>query len=155
MMSLFTGIPSEVWVGLVSAVLGGWTKIQSMKLQRAEAEHRMLMERAGAQVESADAAANRDTTDWGKAVRRITLLVVVCYLFGWPMIAGIMDAFGHSPATWYVWSQEGGGFWPFGKGERMYAQLFTGFVMTPLHSHTAYSIIYFYFGAAIAGARKR
>lgn len=151
MLDVLQLIPSEVLVGLVSSVVSGWQKRQAMQLEL----QRLQVERLQAYTAAADAAAARDSTSWGKRVRRMVLLLVAFWLFGWPMLAAILEGFGRGPTTWYVWSQSGGGFWPWGKGDRMWSQLFTGFVITPVHTHAAFAVIFYYFGASIVGSAKR
>lgn len=150
-MSFLSLIPSEVLVGLLSSLVSGWQKRQAMQLELRKLE----LDALRGSTAAADAAAARDSANWGKAVRRIVLLIVAFWLFGWPMLAGLLDAWGHSPATWYLWSQNGGGFWIFAKGERLWSQLFTGYVITPVHTHTASAVIFYYFGASIVGSASR
>lgn len=151
MTDLLSSIPTEVLVGLFSAGFSGWQKMQSLKLQQSEFMHRLLLEKLSAADNSANAAAARDGEGWGKAVRRIAFLMAMFYVFGWPLIAGIASIWTDAPATFYLYPQEGSGFWFWRKGAAFRYEVLPGFVITPLQSHLASMFGSYYMGAGIVG----
>jgi len=144
-MDFLTGIPTEVLTGLGSSVIGGALKIMAQKQALEEMRTQALMHAA----DKADALATSASTRGGSWARRTMALLAAFFVFGVPSIHGIAQIFGITPFTTYLYSQQGGGFWIFGGREQLFSAVVTGFVITPLHTHLASAVFFFYFGAGV------
>lgn len=155
MLDYFQSIPSEVLVGLVSAAFSGWQRLQTMKLEQMQVMANLQLQAHASERAALEEAAKRDNTDWGKAARRLGFLLCMFYVFGFPCIAGIASIWMDSPATYYLYPQEGHGFWFWRKGASMHYEVLFGFVITPLQSHLASMFGAYYLGASMVGRLKK
>lgn len=154
-MDLFSAIPAEVLTGLVSAAGGAYAKISAARADQSRLAVELLARQAGIATEAAQAAASRG----GKWVRRILALMAGAYIFAWPCLWPLMSAFRgpegpirQDVQTVYL-SSELGGVWPF-RADKIKPLNLSGFVVTPLQTHLAAAVFFFYFGAGVTERRR-
>jgi len=150
-MSLFSAIPAEIFTATLSSVVAMVGSIISTKMRAASENHRMLMEKAGMNLEMRKVANTQSKYKDVRWTRRTIAISVIGAGFVWPLLAPIFNI----PVT-MGWTELQGGFWPFtsAKENMIWHSVTQGVVLTPLVTHTVAMIIGFYFGGSISENSK-
>lgn len=138
MLSILSAIPSEAWLGLMSAMIG-------MLGGNLEQRNRILLAHLKGSTQAAAEAQHRG----GKYVRRALAVMAGAYLFVWPALVYLLSIIpGVDPvAATFMWPETRGVF--FWASDRMMSAQVEGLPITPVHTHLASAVFFFYFGAGV------